>query len=106
MRAGGSLQLPVHHTLIHHLIINADTEDKNGNPLYIMGKYRNMTKLTLGRYSGMDAYTSTDLGLKSREVVVYNYSKTSSDFSDHGDLGSVIFMGNGDMLTILHSGMP
>ena len=57
--------------------MNPDTENKNGEPLYIVGKYGNTTKLTLGRYSGMDAYTCTDLGLESREVVVYNYSKTS-----------------------------
>ena len=35
-----------------------------------------------------------------------NYSKTSGDFSDHGDSGSLIFTGDGDGLAILHSGMP
>lgn len=73
--------------------------------LYIVGKYGNTTKLTLGRYSGMEAYTCTDLGEESREVVVYNYSKTLGDFSDHGDSGSLIFTGDGDGLAILHSGM-
>ncbi len=73
-------------------------EDKNGDPLYIVGKYGNMTKLTLGCYSGMDAYTCTDLRLKSREVVIYNYSMTSGDFSDHGNLGSLIFTGDSDVL--------
>jgi hypothetical protein len=100
------LQLPVRRALTRRLVINPDTEDKNGNPLYIVGKYGNTTKLTLGCYSGMDAYTCTDLGLESREVVVYNYSKTSGDFSDHGDSGSLIFTGDGDALAILHSGMP
>ena len=54
----------------------------------------------------MDAYTCTDLREESREVIVYNYSKTSGDFSDHGDSGSLIFTGDGDGLAILHSGMP
>ncbi|KAF8647091.1 hypothetical protein AX16_006925 [Volvariella volvacea WC 439] len=101
-----NLQLPIRRALPRRLVIDPDTEDKNGEPLYIVGKYGNTTKLTLGRYSGMDAYTCTDLGLESREVVVYNYSKTSGDFSDHGDSGSLIFTGDGDGLAILHSGMP
>ncbi|KAH9043505.1 hypothetical protein EDB83DRAFT_2507533 [Lactarius deliciosus] len=81
------LQLPIHRALPRRLVNNPDTEDKNGEPLYI-------------------AYTCTDLGLESRDVVVYNYSKTSGDFSDHGDSGSLIFAGSGDGLAILHSGMP
>ena len=102
------LQLPVRRALTRCLIINPNTEDKNGDPLYIVGKlkYGNTTKLTLGRYSGMDAYTCTDLRLESREVVVYNYSKNSGDFSDHGDSGSLTFTGDGDALAILYSGMP
>jgi hypothetical protein len=101
-----SLQLPIHRALPRRLVNNPDTEDKNGEPLYIVAKYGNTTKLTLGRYSGMEAYTCTDLGLESREVVVYNHSKKSGDFSDHGDSGSLIFTGSGDGLAILHSGMP
>jgi hypothetical protein len=101
-----NLQLPIRSILPRRLVLNPDTEDKNGEPLYIVAKYGNTTKLTLGRYSGMDAYTCTDLGLESREVVVYNYSKKSGDFSDHGDSGSLIFTGDGQGLAILHSGMP
>ncbi|KAH9004113.1 hypothetical protein EDB86DRAFT_3062455 [Lactarius hatsudake] len=98
--------LPIHRALPRRLVNNPDTEDKNGEPLYIVAKYGSTTKLTLGRYSGMEAYTCTDLGLEARDVVVYNYSKTSGDFSDHGDSGSLIFTGSGDGLAILHSGMP
>ena len=54
----------------------------------------------------MDAYTCTDLGLESREFVVYNYSKTSGNFSDYGDSGSLIFTGDGNALAMLHLGMP
>ena len=100
------LQLPIRRALPRHLAINPDTEDKNGNPLYIVAKYGNTTKLTLGRYSGMEAYTCTDQGLESRDMAVYNYSKTSGDFSDYGDSGALIFTGDGDGLAILHSGMP
>ncbi|TFK47626.1 hypothetical protein OE88DRAFT_1714482 [Heliocybe sulcata] len=99
------LQLPICKALPRHLV-NPDTEDKNGEPLYIVAKYGNTSKLTLGRYSGMEAYICTAGGLESREVVVYNYSKTSGDFSDYGDSGSLIFTGSGDALAILHSGMP
>jgi len=51
----------------------------------------------LGNYSGMDAYTCTEFGLESHEVVVYN---------GKGDSGSLIFTGDGTGLAILHSGMP
>ncbi|KAI0258687.1 hypothetical protein BC834DRAFT_926442 [Gloeopeniophorella convolvens] len=100
------LQPPIHRALPRRLINNPDTEDKNGKPLYIVAKYGNTTKLTLGRYSGMEAYTCTDLGLESRDMVVYNHSKKSGNFSDRGDSGSLIFTGSGDGLAILHSGMP
>ncbi|KAG9016242.1 hypothetical protein FRB90_003634 [Tulasnella sp. 427] len=99
------LQLPILRAMPRRLVINPDTEDKNGEPLSIVGKYGNTTKLTLGNYSGMDAYTCTEFGLESREVVVYN-SKGAGDFSAKGDSGSLIFTGDGDGLAILHSGMP
>ncbi|EAU85144.1 hypothetical protein CC1G_08117 [Coprinopsis cinerea okayama7 len=101
-----NLQLPINSILPRRLVLNPDTEDKNGEPLYIVGKYGNTTKLTLGRYSGMDAYTCSELGQESREVAIYNYNKKSGDFSNHGDSGSLIFTGDGQGLAILHSGMP
>jgi len=39
-------------------------DDKNGEPLYIVAKYSNTTKLTLGHYPGMEAYTCTNLVLR------------------------------------------
>ena len=71
-----NLQFSIHYILTHHFIINSNMEDKNGNPFYIVSKYSNTTKFTLGYYSGMDTYIYTDFGLECREVVVYNYSKT------------------------------
>ncbi|KAF8350664.1 hypothetical protein F5887DRAFT_1209562 [Amanita rubescens] len=90
-RFPASLQLPICSILPRLRVLNPDTMDKNGNPLYIVGKA---------------GYTCTEFGLESREVVVYNHSKTSGDFSDHGDSGSLIFTGDGDALAMLHSGMP
>ncbi|KAI5804818.1 hypothetical protein DFH27DRAFT_386757 [Peziza echinospora] len=101
-----SLQLPIRSIVPRRRVLNPDTMDKNGNPLYIVGKYGNATKLTLGRYSGMEGYICQEFGLESREVVVYNLSKTSGDFSDQGDSGSLIFTGDGSGLAMLHSGMP
>ena len=74
--------------------------------MYIVGKYGNSTKLTLGRSSGMEAYICTDLGHESREMVFYNYGNNTGNFSDYGDSGSLIFSGDGDAIAILHSGMP
>ncbi|KAH7884836.1 hypothetical protein F5I97DRAFT_1938180 [Phlebopus sp. FC_14] len=105
-RIPDNLQLTIRAALSRRLVMNPDTEDKNGEPLYIVAKYGNMTKLTLGRYSGMDTYTCHDIGLESREVAVYNYSKTLGDFCDHGDLGSLIFTGDGNALAMLHSRIP
>ncbi|KAI0674586.1 hypothetical protein C8Q78DRAFT_1076207 [Trametes maxima] len=102
------LQLPIPRALPRRLVINPDSEDKNGEPLYIVTKYGSASNLTLGRYAGMDEYTCDEFDVESREVVVYNYTKaegrkTSGDFSDHGDSGSLIFTGGGDALAILHS---
>ena len=40
------LQLSIRHALSCRLVNNPDTEDKNGEPLYIVAKYSNTTKLT------------------------------------------------------------
>ena len=53
----------------------------------------------------MDAYTCTEFGLESREVVVYN-GKGSGDFSAKGDSGSLIFTGDGDGQEPCHPYMP
>ena len=40
-----NLQLPIRSALPRRLVLNPDTEDKNGEPLYIVAKYGNTTKL-------------------------------------------------------------
>ncbi|KAF4623360.1 hypothetical protein D9613_001403 [Agrocybe pediades] len=106
---GNNLQLPIRRALPRHLPINPDTQTKDGEPLYVVGKYGNTSELTFGNYSSMHAYICTESGLESREVVVYNSGtekRPADDFSAKGDSGSLIFNGDGDGLAILHSGMP
>lgn len=88
------------------LLAKPDCLDDNGDPLYVVGKYGAKTGLRLGRYSALEGYICTDIGLESKEVVVYNYDKASGDFSNHGDSGALIWNGYGDGLALLHSGMP
>jgi hypothetical protein len=45
----------------------------------------NTTDLTVGRYAGLEAYLSDDLGVESIELAIYNYDKQSGPFSDKGD---------------------
>jgi hypothetical protein len=47
----------------------------------------NTTDLTVGRYSGLEAYLSDDLGVESIELAIYNYDKRSGPFSTKGDSG-------------------
>ncbi|KAF8125025.1 hypothetical protein EV363DRAFT_1402708 [Boletus edulis] len=88
------------------LLATPDCYDDNGDPVYIVGKDGNTTDFTMGRYFGLEAYLCDKFGKESIEVAVYNYSKTSGNFSAKGDSGSLIFTGDGRMLAILHSGMP
>ncbi|KAF6758906.1 hypothetical protein DFP72DRAFT_961530, partial [Ephemerocybe angulata] len=100
------LQLPIRRALPRHLVLNPDTNASvNGDNHSIVGKYGGATKLTLGRYSGMEAFICNDFGEESREVAVYNYRKTSGDFANYGDSGSLVFTGDGDALAMVHSGM-
>ena len=64
------------------------------------------TGLTVGRYAGLEAYLCDELDVESVELAIYNYDKQSGPFSAKGDSGSLIFDGEGRMLSILHSGMP
>ncbi|KAF9218661.1 hypothetical protein BS17DRAFT_719925 [Gyrodon lividus] len=90
----------------HKLLATPDCFDENGDPLYIFGKDGNTTDFMVGCYSGLEVYLCDEFGKESIEVAVYNYNKTSSNFSAKGNSGSLIFTGNGRMLAILHSGMP
>ena len=69
-------------------------------------KYGNTTDLTVGRYTGPEAFVRDDLGQESTELAIYNYDRESGPFSAKGDSGSLVFDGLGHMVGILHSGMP
>ncbi|KAF6758905.1 hypothetical protein DFP72DRAFT_163863 [Ephemerocybe angulata] len=108
-----NLQLPIRRALPRHVLNPDGTNDQSENgdsplpsDLSMVGKYGGATKLTLGRYSGMEAFICNDLGEESREVVVYNYRRVSGDFAKYGDSGSLVFTGDGDAVAVLHSGMP
>ncbi len=74
--------------------------------MYVVAKDSNTTDLTVGRYTGLEAYLCDEFGKESIEVAIFNYSKTSGNFSAKGDSGSLIFTGDGRKLAVLHSGMP
>jgi hypothetical protein len=88
------------------LLASADCYDEKAGPVFIVGKVGNITDFTVGRFSALEAYLCDEFNRESIEVAVYNYSKTSGNFSAKGDSGSLIFTGDGRMVAILHSGMP
>ena len=98
--------LRIQGVVARELLATPDCYDENGDPVYIVGKVGNTTDFTAGRYSGLEAYLCDEFGRESTEVAIYNYSKTSGNFSAKGDSGSLIFTGDGRMLAILHSSMP
>ena len=97
--------LRIQGVVTRKLLATANCYDNDGNPVYIVGKDGNTTDLTVGRSSGLEAYLCNEFGQESVEVAVYNYSRTSGNFSAKGDSGPLIFTGDGRMLAILHSGM-
>jgi hypothetical protein len=87
-------------------LANPDFYDKQGNAAFIVAKDGQSSDLTFGRYSAMEAYTCDEFDHDSWEVAVFNYDRRSGNFSAKGDSGSLIFNAEGQMVAILHSGMP
>ncbi|CUA71177.1 hypothetical protein RSOLAG22IIIB_09403 [Rhizoctonia solani] len=83
-----------------------DSCDDDMVPVFIVGKDGNATDLTLGRYSGLEAYVCDKSNNRSIEVAIFNYDRMSGDFSAKGDSGALIWTSDGRMLAVLHSGMP
>ncbi|KAH7327714.1 hypothetical protein B0J17DRAFT_580826 [Rhizoctonia solani] len=106
MKFPSNRQLKIRGVVSRKLLANPDCYDDIGNGMYVVAKDGNTTDLTVGRYAGLDAYLCDEFGQESIEVAVYNYSKTSGNFSAKGDSGSLIFTGDGRKLAVLHSGMP
>jgi len=99
-------QLKITGWVTRELLANPDCFDPNGEPCLIVMKDGNTSDLTVGKYAGLEAYLCDELGKESRELAVYNFDKQSGDFSAKGDSGSLIVDGMGNMVGILHSGMP
>jgi len=99
-------QLRINSCLTRELLDVPDCFDSSGEPCLIVMKDGNTTDLTVGRYSGLEAYLCDDLGIESVELAIYNYDRQSDSFADKGDSGSLVFDGQGRMVGILHSGMP
>lgn len=87
-------------------LANPDCFDSNNEPCLIVLKDGGTSDLTVGRYAGLEAYLCDDLGQEFIELAIYNYNKQSGDFSAKGDSGSLIVDGMGNMVGVLHSGMP
>jgi hypothetical protein len=86
--------LRIRGVVSRELLASDNCYDEKGAPVFIFGK---ITDFTVGRFSGLEAYLCDEFDHESIEVAVYNYSKTSGNFSAEGD---------GRMVAILHSGMP
>ena len=99
-------QLRVKGIVTRELLANPDCFESNDEPCLIVLKDGSTSDLTLGRYAGLEAYLADDLGQESIELAIYNYDKQSGDFSAKGDSGSLIVDGMGNMVGLLHSGMP
>ena len=98
-------QLGINGCVTRQLLANPDCFDSDGEPCLIVMKDGNTTDLTVGRYSGTEAYLCDELGVESIELAIYNYDKESGPFSAKGDSGSLIFDAMGRMVGILHSGV-
>lgn len=71
------------------------------------------TKLTVGRYAGLESYVCDEDGVESVELAIYNYCRYnhgqheyrqwSGPFAAKGDSGSLIFDSRGRMVGLLHS---
>ncbi|KAG9019671.1 hypothetical protein FRB90_011480 [Tulasnella sp. 427] len=84
-------------------VANPTHFDEDNRPVYIVGKVGSTTDFTFGRFSDLDAFQCDENGVRSQECLIYNY-KDSGDFSAKGDSGAGIWLGDGRLLAILHSG--
>ena len=98
-------QLRINGCLTRELLAVPDCFDSSGAPCFLVMKDGNTTDLTVGRYSGLEAYLCDGLGVESIEFAIYNYDNQSGPFSLKGDSGSLVFDGQGRRVGILHSGM-
>jgi hypothetical protein len=99
-------QLKINGIVPREHLAKPDGVDSNNEPCLIVLKDGNTSDLTVGRYAGLEAYLCDELGQESKELAIYNHNKQSGDFSAKGDSGSLVVDGKGNMVGLLHSGMP
>jgi len=99
-------QLKVKGIATREFLANPGCFNSKDLPCLVVLKDGNTTDLTVGRYAGLEAYVANDHGEESMELAIYNYNNRSGDFSSKGDSGSLIVDGYGNMIGLLHSGMP
>ena len=98
-------KLRINGCVTREVLDNPDCFDSDNKPCLVVMKDGNTTDLTVGRYSGTEAYVCDELGIESIELAIYNYEKESGDFAAKGDSGSLVFDGLGRMVGIIHSGI-
>ena len=83
--------------------------DAAGRCCLAVGKDGNTTDFTVGRYSGLESYFQTDLGVESIEIAIYNSGYNAVEpFSAKGDSGALVWYVVGNEARIvgqLHSGV-
>ena len=83
--------------------------DAAGRRCLAVGKDGNTTDFTVGRYSGLESYFQTDLGVESIEIAIYNSGYNAVEpFSAKGDSGALVWYVVGNEARIvgqLHSGV-
>lgn len=102
-----NMKLRLRGTLNRQQLNNPSGVDEFGYARLIVGKDGSTTALTWGNFVGPEAYLCDAFGHESKELAIYNGSKTDrTNFSGKGDSGAPIWTVDGYIVGFLHSGMP
>ncbi|KAL5638031.1 hypothetical protein ACGC1H_002336 [Rhizoctonia solani] len=102
-----NMKLRLRGTLNRQQLNHPNGVDEFGNARIIVGKDGSTTELTWGNFVGPEAYLCDEFGHESKELAIYNGSKTDrTNFSGKGDSGAPIWTVDGEIVGFLHSGMP
>ena len=77
--------------------------DRDAERCMVVMQDGSVSGLTVGRYSKMETYMSSELGVESWEMAIYNEDSTQ-DFAAPGDSGALVFDGTGRMVGMIHAG--
>lgn len=87
-------------------LANPEFQDERGTAAFTVAKHGPSSDLTFGRYSALEAYVCDESGCGSWELAIFNHSRQMGSFAAKGDSGSLVFNAQGEMVAVLHSGMP